>query len=554
MSHELRTPLNAIIGYSELLQEEAREAGQMGFVADLQKVLAAARHLLDLINDVLDLSKIEAGKLELYLEHFAVADLVRDVVTTVIPLVEKKGNTLRVRQASDVGVMYSDSTRVRQVLLNLLSNASKFTDAGTITLSVACEGAGRGADWITLAVSDTGIGMSAEYIAGGLFQAFTQADASTQRHFGGTGLGLSLSRHFCQMMGGDILVESTLGKGSTFTARLPAVAGQEPDEKAADVPLDLEEELARLAGDGGAIAGAGPAPEHALPAIPVELPKPDVRAMLRLLHEHLPDLVRGMRQTVARLIAAADPRSEEGMFEDLQTIDEATVRLEGMVESLLAPVRIETGELDLSWVRHELRTPLTHILGYSEMLLEDASTAPAVVRVAALQELAAAVETCLAHLERTSDARSAASMGGSAQEAPGAHAPAPRGGTGKAPARILLVEDNAVNSDMLSRRLTGRGFEVLVARDGAEGIQMARSRAPDLILMDMSLPGLDGYEVTRLLKQAPETLAIPIIALTAHAMAGNRQRALAAGCDDYDTKPVDLSRLLAKMSALLHTS
>jgi signal transduction histidine kinase len=207
MSHELRTPLNAIIGYSEMLEEDAQASGNAGFAADLQKIRSAGKHLLGLINDVLDLSKVEAGKMKLFLETFDVAAMVEEVVATTQPLMEKNGNTLEVRCAPDVGQLREDVTKVRQVLLNLLSNASKFTEKGKVSLDVARE-------------YDTGIGMTPEQ-KGKLFQAFSQADASTQRKYGGTGLGLALSRRFCVMMGGDINATSEPGKGSTFTMRLP---------------------------------------------------------------------------------------------------------------------------------------------------------------------------------------------------------------------------------------------------------------------------------------------------------------------------------------------
>jgi signal transduction histidine kinase/putative methionine-R-sulfoxide reductase with GAF domain len=221
MSHELRTPLNAIIGYSEMLQEEAEDLGEAALLPDLGKINAAGKHLLELINDILDLSKIEAGKMDLYLETFSVQDLVRDVAAIVRPLVDKNVNTLVVNCPDDVGVMHADLTKVRQALFNLLSNAAKFTDHGTITLDASRE-SGADGDWLTFAVSDTGIGMTDEQL-GRLFEAFSQAEASTRTKYGGTGLGLAISRQFCRLMGGDITVISAYGEGSTFTVRLPAV-------------------------------------------------------------------------------------------------------------------------------------------------------------------------------------------------------------------------------------------------------------------------------------------------------------------------------------------
>ena len=219
MSHELRTPLNAIIGVSEMLREDAEAAKQD--LEPLDRVLGAGRHLLALINDILDLSKIEAGRMELALESFALAPLIDDVVKTIEPLAAKNGNQVAVHCDAAIGTMHADQMRLRQALLNLMSNANKFTEQGTITID-AHQGQENGRDWITLAVADTGIGMTPEQM-GKLFQEFSQASSTTASKYGGTGLGLAISRRFCQMMGGDITVESEPGRGSTFTIRLPRI-------------------------------------------------------------------------------------------------------------------------------------------------------------------------------------------------------------------------------------------------------------------------------------------------------------------------------------------
>jgi len=218
MSHELRTPLNAILGYSEMLQEEAGELEHPELVPDLQKIHGAGKHLLGLINDILDLSKIEAGRMTLCLEQFEVGAVVREVASMVQPLVAKGGNTLEVICPPEAGVIYADVVKVRQVLFNLLSNACKFTQKGSLTLRVWRSGAAPGL--IHFEVTDSGIGMTPEQV-GRLFAAFTQADSSTARKYGGTGLGLAISRRFCRMMGGDITVRSEHGRGSAFTVTLP---------------------------------------------------------------------------------------------------------------------------------------------------------------------------------------------------------------------------------------------------------------------------------------------------------------------------------------------
>ncbi|HXJ83169.1 MAG TPA: response regulator [Candidatus Methylomirabilis sp.] len=231
MSHELRTPLNAIIGVTDLLLEDARElADRADEIEPLERVLRAGRHLLALINDILDLSKIEAGKMELHLESFAVAPLLEEVSETVRTIAATNGNALHVDCAADVGVMRADVTRVRQALLNLASNAVKFTKNGRVTIAAARVARPAG-DVMIMRVSDTGIGMTPEQTAR-LFQDFTQADASTTKKYGGTGLGLAISRRFCRMMGGDITVESEPDRGSTFTIRLPATVDATGPERA----------------------------------------------------------------------------------------------------------------------------------------------------------------------------------------------------------------------------------------------------------------------------------------------------------------------------------
>ena len=242
MSHELRTPLNAIIGYSEILQEESEEYGYTEIIPDLDRIRTSGRHLLSLINDILDISKIEAGRMDLYLETFDIAALIEEVASTAAPLIEKNGNTLDLRQISNIGTMHADITKVRQILLNLLSNAAKFTKNGTITLTANREQISGDShegkpekssqsevnshasipskEFLVFHCIDTGIGMNPDQLQR-IFQPFIQADASTTRKYGGTGLGLAISQRFCQMMGGNISLQSQEGVGSTFTIRLP---------------------------------------------------------------------------------------------------------------------------------------------------------------------------------------------------------------------------------------------------------------------------------------------------------------------------------------------
>jgi signal transduction histidine kinase len=247
MSHELRTPLNTIIGYSEILLEEARALGHADFALDLQMIETAGKQLLALISDVFDLSKIEAGMMDLDLETFDISRVVEDVITAVQLLAAKNNNTLEVNLDDGIGTMRTDAAKVRQILYNLLSNAAKFTEQGVITLTVKRQPSsnhnlpiltakdGRQPpdevilDEIIFQVTDTGIGITPAQM-GIIFNAFTQGDGSTTRKYGGTGLGLTLCQHFCRLMGGKITVESKLGQGSTFMVYLPAkVAETEPD-------------------------------------------------------------------------------------------------------------------------------------------------------------------------------------------------------------------------------------------------------------------------------------------------------------------------------------
>jgi signal transduction histidine kinase/DNA-binding response OmpR family regulator/HAMP domain-containing protein len=233
MSHELRTPLNAIIGYSEILQEDVADLGQENLIADLKKIESSGRHLLGLINDILDLSKIEAGKMDVFIEDIDIVPLLDEVRAIIVPMAEKNGNTIEFRLADNLGTMRTDRTKLKQSLLNIFSNGSKFTQQGQLTL--VAERFETDKPMVRFAISDTGIGMTEEQL-GRLFQAFSQADASTTKKYGGTGLGLAITRNFCQMLGGDVTVASTPGKGSTFTITLPDSPGAPAQAKPEDAP------------------------------------------------------------------------------------------------------------------------------------------------------------------------------------------------------------------------------------------------------------------------------------------------------------------------------
>lgn len=249
MSHEFRTPLNAIIGYSEMLLEEAEDMQESALTIDLQKIHTAAKHLLSLINDILDLSKIEVGKMELFLETFSVMEMINEVVSTITPLVKKKNNTLQVQSADNLGTMHADLIKTRQCIFNLLSNAAKFTENGIITLRIDRK-IEPDREWLIFQVEDQGIGINASDMQR-LFEPFTQADSSTTRKFGGTGLGLTITMRICEMMGGNITATSELGQGSIFTIRLPALCQKLP---VAEPPLvHIEEQINNNSAQQGAV-------------------------------------------------------------------------------------------------------------------------------------------------------------------------------------------------------------------------------------------------------------------------------------------------------------
>lgn len=225
ISHELRTPLNAVIGYGEILLDEMNAKNFASWARDMDKILAAALHLLSLINDILDISKLEAGKVSIHLETFNIEDLIEEITLIVRPLIQQKQNVLRVQMTGQIGEVYTDSTKVRQILFNLLSNAAKFTECGEIRLSLREENTPDGNNWMVFSVTDQGIGMSAEQVKR-LFQPFMQADSSITRKFGGTGLGLAISKAFSEILGGYITIHSELNKGSTFTVFLPRLVSK----------------------------------------------------------------------------------------------------------------------------------------------------------------------------------------------------------------------------------------------------------------------------------------------------------------------------------------
>jgi len=481
MSHELRTPLNAIIGYSEMLAEDFEgEEGLEGFVPDLQKIRAAGKHLLSLINDVLDLSKIEAGKMELYLETFEVSRLIEDVVSTVQPLVEKNANTLEFHRADDLGTMHADLTKVRQSLFNLLSNASKFTEQGTITLDVVRETV-DGTDWVTFRVSDTGIGMTPEQIEK-LFQAFSQAEASTARKYGGTGLGLAVTRRFCQMMGGDISVESELGVGSTFTIRLPA----EVVERKAE-PMPVAEPRPESA--------AGPA--EGTSTVLVIDDDPSVHDMMRRLLGK-----EGFRVETAS-------GGEEGLQlarelrPDAITLDVLMPGMDGWI--VLTTLKSDPVLADIPVVMLTIVDDknMGYALGASDYLTKPIDRERLVAILQKYQNAAPPFR-----------AKPVKDLFTAISDDPRATL-LPRYRGAPSPFRVLVVEDEAMTRQMLRRTLEKEGWAVSEAENGRAALERVAENPPGLILLDLIMPEMDGFQFMDELRKNEAWRSIPVVVITA---------------------------------------
>lgn len=487
MSHELRTPMNAIIGYSEMLIEEAEDAGQPDFVPDLQKIRTAGRHLLTLINDILDLSKIEAGKMTLFLEEFSLESLIQDVVGTTQPLLAKNQNRLDVRIAGDIGLMRGDLTKVRQTLFNLLSNATKFTEKGIITLTADRVPSEKGAR-IRLRVSDTGIGMTPEQL-GRLFQAFTQADASTTRKYGGTGLGLVISRRFCQLMGGDIAVESRAGVGTTFTVDLPAVV-----EPATEATL-------------------------ALAAAPVEPIRPKTKN----------------RPVV--LIIDDDSDAADLMSRTLERSGFATIRATKGGEGIVLAQQQQPAAITL-----DVMMPGMDGWAVLSVLKSDPLTARIpVIMVTMLQDRQLGYTLGAADfLTKPVDADKLRSVLSK-------HALQPA-------TRTLVVEDDPDSREMLSRVLIREGHEVTQAENGSVALERIAERRPDLILLDLMMPVMDGFEFLEVLAREPELASIPVIVITAkdltpadrEKLTGSVQQVFEKGATDRDKLLQDVATMVTK--------
>jgi len=461
MSHELRTPMNAIIGYSEMLIEEAEDIGQDDFIPDLSKIHGAGKHLLSLINDILDLSKIEAGRMELYLETFDIKSLIQETLSTIHPLIEKNTNTLKCFLPEHLATMYADLTKVRQSLFNLLSNASKFTKNGTISLNISCD-TDQDRDWIVFEVTDTGIGMTPEQI-GKLFQAFTQADASTTRKYGGTGLGLAITKKFCQMMGGDINVTSEVGKGSIFTIRLPA--------KVAKLLVDKPEELEQE------IAVTDEAKQNTVLVIDDD---PTIHDLLRRFLNKQGFQVRTANSGEEGLRLAKMIRPEA------ITLDVMMPGMDGWSVLTALKANPQTADIPVVMMTMVDDQNLGYALGAAEYLLKPVNA----------KQLGTILDKYKPDLTSNS---------------------------------ILIVEDDLDIREMLCRQLKKQNWEVIEAENGSQALMKLANHSPALIISDLMMPEMDGFELIHQLGQHEQWRAIPIVVLTAKEITSEDRQKLNGG-------------------------
>jgi ammonium transporter len=459
MSHELRTPLNAIIGYSEMLEEEADDLGYEDLVPDLHKIQGAGSHLLDLINNILDLSKIEAGRMEVYVEEIDIVPMMEEIGFTVQPLISKNGNILELQPSENIGKMNADLTKVRQTLFNLLSNAAKFTEKGKISFSAKRTTDASGADWISFEVRDTGIGMTDEQMQE-VFKEFQQADVSTTRRYGGTGLGLTISRRFCQMMGGDILVESEVNVGTSFTALIPAVVTPHIEEEAP--ALVAESDIIRIRNlnlvDGGTVL--------------VIDDDPSVRELL------LRTLTReGFKVTAADSGSIGLDLARE-IKPDVITLDVMMGGMDGwqVLSTLKADPELHDIPVVMLTMVDDRRRGFA--LGAADYM-----TKP-IDRKRLIQLLMKY-----------------------------------RGNKGNTdtlpPGNLLVVEDDEATREMLVRTLDKSGWGVTIATNGLEALERLKEVVPQLILLDLMMPEMDGFQFIQEMKKEAAWRQIPIVVLTA---------------------------------------
>ena len=479
MSHELRTPLNAIIGYSEILQEDVADSGQEQLVPDLKKIEGAGRHLLGLINDILDLSKVEAGKMEVFIEEIDIPSLLDEVKAIIAPLVVKNGNTLQLHTTDHIGSMRTDRTKVKQSLLNVLSNANKFTDKGKLTLAVKRLESDRST--IQMTISDTGIGMSPEQL-GRLFQAFSQADASTTKKFGGTGLGLAITRHFCRLLGGDITVASQIGEGSTFTIVLPDQAA-EPSQATAPIEsaLDVLCSPADTAGRG-----------------------------------------------ITVLVVDDDPAARDLLTTNLRREGYHTVQARGGDEALELARKLRPDAITLDVLMP--KTDGWAVLGTLKADPELCDIPVIMVTVApdrgiGLSLGAAEVMTKpVDRAELTSLLRQLLS-----REGP-----------------ILVVEDDVATRETVRHTVEKMGLTIVEVTNGRLALSwLAENPAPALILLDLMMPEMDGFEFLDTFNSHADWRPVPVVVITAKQLTAAERGLLSGQARSVIEKGISIDRDIA---------
>ena len=483
MSHELRTPLNAIIGYSEMSIEEMSDLGVPSLIPDIQKIHGAGQHLLGLINNILDLSKVEAGKIELFLETFEIPTLITEVAATLRPMISKNHNTLVIDCPDDIGSMQADITKLRQSLFNLLSNASKFTENGTIILAVSRTEAG----WIAFYVSDTGIGMSREQQAK-LFQSFTQADASTTRKYGGTGLGLVITQQFCQLMGGDIQVTSAAGTGTTFTIRLP----------------DRVQPLPEFTSHNG---------DRELNIAPSFVGASTILAI---------DDDPAARDLLQRLL------SQEGYHAIVAASGQEGLRLARAHSPAAILLDVRMPDLDGWEVLTQLKSD------------PDLADIPVVMISIEDNRASLCAPGAVDYLLKPIDSDRLLSILQPYQTVPSATS-------------VLVVEDNPGNREMICRQLIKAGWDVLEAQNGLQALAVLQTQQPGVILLDLMMPEMDGFEFIRQLRQHPQWRSLPIIVLTAKDLTAAERQWLGGQTQRIYQKGTGSRQLLDEIHSLLTT-
>lgn len=448
MSHELRTPLNAIIGYSEILVEDASDRGDDTSIADLKKIQSAGKHLLGLINDILDLSKIEAGRMDIYLEQIFLSKLVADVKTIVDPMMGKNNNRFVIDCPGHIGSLRTDLTKLKQNLINLLSNAAKFTKDGEVKLTLSRIEGEDGIKRIRFNVSDTGIGMSEEQLAK-LFQSFSQADSSTTRNFGGTGLGLTITRHFCTMLGGTVEAASSPGNGSTFTMVLP-------DQLAKPVAQAPAGPRVSRRADGKAAISILVVDDD--PAVHEVLSATLSREGYEILHAYDGD-------EALKMMRAATPP-------DIVTLDVMMPKIDGW--SLLGIMKSEPALQNIPVIMLTIVDDrnLGFSLGASEFM-----TKP--IDRARLVEL-------IKHFSHTKNAV------------------------------VLVIDDDPDVRGIIRQAIEGVGLIAAEAKNGRDALEwLDKNSAPSLILLDLMMPEMDGFEFLGQMRKRKGALDIPVVVLTA---------------------------------------